>query len=119
MVLLSLIAALLVGTSLALVARAVALPKLKTADRVRDIAAYGFNAQVVVAPGRGDGRPALADLAARLGGALAGRLKSFHPEALRRDLVAAGIYRTTPHGLLGYRALLAGAMLAFGLLAMT
>jgi tight adherence protein C len=115
---LSLIAALLVGASIALVARAIVLPHLKSADRVRDIAAYGFNAPVASAAAAYEG-PAFAGLATRLGDALAGRMRNFRPEALRRDLIAAGIYRTSPQALLGYRVLLAGVMLTLGLLTMT
>ena len=116
MVLLSLIAALLVGASVALVARAVALPRLKAADRVRDISAYGFNASLPAAGLRGGAAngPAFADLASRIGALLGSRLKSFHPDALRRDLQAAGIYRSSPQALLGYRVLAAVALGAFG-----
>jgi tight adherence protein C len=114
---LSLVAVLLIGASIALVVRAVLLPRLQSAERVRDIAAYGFNAPVTAAAGAQD-RPVFAGLATRVGEGLAGRMRNFSPESQRRDLVAAGIYGTTPQQLLGYRVLLAGVGLTLGVLTM-
>ena len=103
MVLLSLIALLLVGASAALVIRAVALPRMKAADRVRDINAYGFNAHPAIVLEDGRQAPTFAELAGSLGTLLMGRFTRLRPEEMRRELLAAGLYQLTPVALLGYR----------------
>ena len=113
MVLLSLIALLLFGLSLVLVARAALLPRLKTAERLRQLDMYGFDAP---APTHGDAIPGtstLAELAAAIGRVTARRLRGVHPEQLRKELLAAGIYRVTPTALIGYRVL---GLFVFGIL---
>lgn len=103
MLLLSLIALLLAGGSLALLVRAIVLPRLRAAERVEAIELYGFRPPApVVEQDRG---PALADVAARIGEIAAGRFGAARLEALRRELVAAGIYKVSPAALIGYRVL--------------
>jgi tight adherence protein C len=116
MVLLSLIALLLFGLSLVLVARAALLPRLKTAERLRQLDMYGFDA-----PARGGGetgrRAGLSEIAAAIGRVTARRLRGVHPEQLRRQLLAAGIYRISPAALIGYRVLGLLVCGVFGLMA--
>jgi tight adherence protein C len=114
MFLLSLVALLLLGGSVALVARAIALLRLRAADQIREIEQYGFHAPEPVTAG--PAAPALGDLAGHLGGAAAGVLRWVHPERTRRDILAAALYRLTPNALLGYRLLLAGAFAVMALL---
>jgi tight adherence protein C len=117
MLLLSLIAISLLALSAVLVVRAIALPKLKAAERVRSIEAYGFKAATPDVP-RIDG-PAFVGLASRIGMSLASTFTGLHPESLRRELVAAGYYRLTPASLLGYRAIGATVLAVMGLLVST
>ena len=102
MILLPLVLLLLVGVSVVLLVRAVALPRLKSAERIRGIDAYGFHAAPVaeVQPERVGSLPAIAS---RLGGLVAPRLKGVQSDELRREILAAGLYRLTPQSLLGYR----------------
>lgn len=113
MLLLSFIATGLFGLCIALVLRAFALPRMRSAERVDSIQQYGY--QVVAAPAApvADG-PALGDVAQRIGSALARRAGVNQDEA-RKLLVSAGYYRLTPQVLLGYRAIGAtgGALLLF------
>src|SRR5919199_596633 len=76
MILVLLVGILLVGMCATLVGRAVALPRLS---------------------GAMDG------VARRLGGFFAGRLRGISEAELRRELLAAGMYRTSPTALAGYR----------------
>jgi len=107
---------LLLGISAVLVLRAIALPSIEAAARVEGIGHYGFAASAPEA-GRSDaGRPAFSDLAANLGAALARRFDGLRPESLRKELLAAGLYRISPAALLGYRFLGVVALGTFGLL---
>ena len=112
MILLSLIGLLLLGASVALVARALALPRLRTSDQIRAIENYGFEAPAPTAAGRPE-QPVLSNLADQLGRLLARRLRGVRPEGLRRELMAAGLYRVSPTQLLGYRVL---GLIVLGLL---
>jgi tight adherence protein C len=106
MTLLSILALCLFGGSIALLLRAVALPRTRASARIREIEAYGFSAASAATSGpRSTNDPALSNLAGVIGDALARRIRSFHPDELRKEIVAAGLYRLTPRVLLGYRAL--------------
>jgi tight adherence protein C len=102
MTLFLLIALALFGTAVALVARAVVMPRIRTNETLEQIPSYGFK-------GKGDGeateglRFALDGLAGVVGGLVAGR---FGSEAeLRNRLMSAGIYNTSPRKFIGYRIL--------------
>jgi tight adherence protein C len=104
-VLLLLLGLLLVAASVALAARAVALPRLRAAERRVQIASYGF-------PQAEAGRDAetkdgltLDRLAERIGAAVLPRLKSGGEDELRGLLASAGMYTTGPGKFLGYRVL--------------
>jgi tight adherence protein C len=114
MFLLSLIALLLFGGSLVLVLRAVALPRMKAAERIRALEMYGFGAPQPSTAVTQEG-PAFAGLAAGLGNLLSQRFRGVRPEELRREILAAGLYRLTPAALLGYRLL---GLVLFALLAL-
>jgi tight adherence protein C len=95
----------LVASVAALLARAVALPRLRAMDHLARLDAYGFSAA------EPDGeRPraltgTLDDVAKRLGSLFAGRIKGFAEADMRRELMAAGMYRTSPVTLVGYRVM--------------
>ncbi|HKH32052.1 MAG TPA: type II secretion system F family protein [Gaiellaceae bacterium] len=101
-------AVMLMGAALVLVARAVVLPRMRTAETLGQIDAYGFEG---AREGEGDapGAPTTGPidrLAGRVGG-LAGRFGGFREASLRRELVAAGLYSLAPRKFLGYRVLCA------------
>ena len=105
MLLLLLVGVALVGACAALVGRAVAMPRLRAMKRVGEIAAYGFNAEPEpVAQARGLSN-AFEGLAKTLGGYFANRLHGLSEAELRRELMAAGLYRLSPTALVGYRVL--------------
>src|SRR5688500_15906877 len=105
MILVLLIALVLVGTAAALLLRAAALPRVRASERLGEIAAYGFDAPLApLAPSTPVRKP-LEDLAKRLGDLAGGRLRASQEKSLRRDLLAAGLYRTSPRTVLGYRLL--------------
>jgi tight adherence protein C len=105
MILLALFSLALIGACVTLLARASALPRMRAADRLGQIAAYGGAATV----GEEDAaaRPVmLAGVAGRLG-SVAERLIGARGDELRGHLMAAGVYRLGPTALLGYRVLAA------------
>jgi tight adherence protein C len=116
MTLLLIIGVLLIGASVALMARAMMLPRIRAAERIGEISAYyGFPA--AVAEESTDRRRPLTDaldrLATRLGGAMSPSMRS-EEDQLRRMLLSAGMYGTSPGIFLGYRALSAvGLLLAW------
>jgi tight adherence protein C len=103
MTLFLLIAVGLAGTGVALVARALFMPRIRTNEMLDQIPAYGYKG---IAgddePARGL-RVALDGFAGLIGGLVAGRLGS---EAdMRNRLMSAGLYRTSPRKFIGYRIL--------------
>src|SRR5919201_339101 len=105
MLLLLLVGVALVGACAALIGRAVAMPRLRAIKRVGQIAAYGFDAEAVpVTQARGLSN-ALEGIAKALGGHFANRLHGLSEAELRRELMAAGLYRLSPTALVGYRVL--------------
>lgn len=110
--LLLLIGLAFLAATVALVARAVALPRLRTEAGLAQIGAYGFPRSRDEADA---GRPltdALDRLAERVGAAMLPRLKGGEEAEVRGLLVSAGIYDTTSRKFLGYRALSAVALTA-------
>ena len=102
MVLLLIIGLALTGGAVALVARAVTLPRIRSAERLEQIGAYG-------APLRDEGphdRVSVLDrLATSLGAKLGPALRGGEEQELRRLLMSAGMYSTGPGLFLGYRVL--------------
>jgi tight adherence protein C len=96
------------GASVALISRAVAMPRVRTAETMGQIDSYGYSR----ASGEGDGesgavRGALDDIAGFVGGLFSGRLGGVKEAELRNELMAAGLYVITPRKFLGYRVLCA------------
>src|SRR4051794_16607341 len=105
MFLMLVIAVLLIGTALALTARAVSLPRLLTGKNLGQIEAYGFGTEAVLEPDAAS--PLLPKLAARVGGRFVGRLGEKQLQDVRRTLRSAGLYGLSPTTFLGYRLLAA------------
>jgi tight adherence protein C len=117
-ILLALFALALGGIAIAALVWALVLPRTRVSTRLDELSAYGY-----AAPSRGPVREPevsspglLGGLARRLGDLVASRMGNFSEADLRRLLVAAGMYRTSPRTLLGYRVIFAAVLGAFGLL---
>jgi tight adherence protein C len=95
----------LFATSGALIARALALPQLRAREHIGKIDAYGFSGTEQAVAGSRALTGALDAVAKALGSFFAGRLRGFSEAETRRELVAAGMYRTSPVTLVGYRVI--------------
>jgi tight adherence protein C len=97
--------ALFLGGAVALAGRAAVFGRIRTASRIEELAPYGFGAD---APADGDQRETPVEgVVRRVGDLTAERLSGADDDDLRRELMAAGMYRTSPRTLLGYRVLTA------------
>jgi Flp pilus assembly protein TadB len=110
MVLLIAIGLLLAGAAVAMLLRAVALPRLRMEGHVRQIETYGFSSEdseslldVHTEPGR---LAAMAEAAGRWATSHAGALKPLE----RRELLAAGIYERSVESVHGLRVIVAVAL---------
>jgi tight adherence protein C len=104
-----LIALILVGTSAAMLARAVAVGRTRAVRHLGQIHAYGYTATGVDSDKR-PARTVLDDFAGAIGATLAGRFGSMRESELRKQLIAAGLYTTPPRRFLGYQALSAAVL---------
>jgi tight adherence protein C len=103
MTLFLLIGVALVGTAVALVARALVMPRIRTNETLAQIPAYGFKGTKPEAEKDGGIRLALDGVAGTIGSLVGGRLGS--ETELRNKLMSAGLYRTSPRKFIGYRVL--------------
>ena len=97
----------LAGAAVALATRAVAMPRVRAAEMLGQIDAYGFAVRQLEPRSRGTLQTALDDMANAIGGLVASRFGGLREAKLRSELMAAGIYGTTPRKFLGYRILCA------------
>jgi tight adherence protein C len=97
----------LAGVAVALVARAVAMPRMRTVEAIGRIDGYGYSGSSVEADPGGGLRGALDDLANLVGGFVARRFGGLREAELRNELMAAGLYSTAPRMFFGYRMLCA------------
>ena len=94
------------AASVVILIRAIATPRNGTQEVVDQIGAYGFRGFVSREElGDARGRTSFAEIPATLGVWLSRRFGSRGEAEIRRRLVAAGWYSTTPTALLGYRLL--------------
>jgi tight adherence protein C len=110
MILTLLVGLLLAGSSVALVARAIALKGLSGSARLDQIRAYGLSmAAETAVPGHGPGAlgSAIDQTASRIGRWAARHLGSFREDEVRAQLMIAGLYAMSPMTFLGYRVLAA------------
>lgn len=103
---------LLLGIAAALGARSLSFGRIEGAKRLRSIDMYGFASSEVVAEGTRSGL-SLNRLAESVGTAMGGRLARVDLPQLRRDLLAAGLYTTTPEAYVGYRIMVTTVLMAF------
>ena len=115
MIILVIVGVALIGASAALVGRAVALPRLRAMNRLDQIEAYGFSGSEPAGQAPRALAGAFDQVAKTLGSFFSGRLEAFSELEMRRELLAAGMYRTTPVTLIGYRVISAASFPATGL----
>jgi tight adherence protein C len=106
MILILLIGLVLLGVAVALITRGVISARLRTADNLVQIGHYGFAATPELKP-TGGLRGVLDSVANGIGDILTVRLNIMNEERLRKTLISAGMYNTSPRMLVGYQ-LLAG-----------
>jgi tight adherence protein C len=105
-VLLVLVGLFLAGAAVYLIARAVAMPRVRSAEMIGQIDSYGFSGRREEAPQKQTPmRGALDDVANLIGAAVARRGSSGREAALRDRLMAAGLYLTPPRRFLGYQVI--------------
>ena len=105
MIIFLLIGLVLLATAVALITRGVIAARLRTADTLGQIGHYGFAGDA-----RARSRPAASAASSTLpprasASLLTDRLKLVNEERLRKTLVSAGMYRTSPRMLIGYQLL--------------
>jgi tight adherence protein C len=116
MIALALLAIVLCGVAIAAVTWGIVLPRTRMATRLEQLGSYGYAgadpapAGVPEAPARG----VVPAAALRLGELLSERTGRATEAELRHDLLAAGLYSTSPRALVGYRALGALCGVCFG-----
>jgi tight adherence protein C len=103
-----LISLVLFGTAVALIARALIVPRLRTVDTLGQIGRYGFTGTFDL-ESPGGLRGTFDGFASSLGRLLTERLQLMSEDRLRRQLAMAGMYQTEPREVIGY-----GAIGAFG-----
>jgi tight adherence protein C len=108
-----LLALLLFATGVALIARGVIASRLRTVDTLGQIGHYGFAGGLELEPSTGL-RGFFDSAASGLGVLLTERLNIVNETRLRKNLIAAGMYRTTPREVVGYSLLAAFGLPALG-----
>ena len=106
MIVILLLGLLLLGTAVALLSRGVIAARLRTIDTLGQIGRYGFGGGAELQPVGGI-RGFIDSAAAGIGLLITDHLKILDEERLRKNLIAAGIYRTSPRTVIGYSLLCA------------
>lgn len=96
------------GLAVAALLRGLTARRLKTTERLAAIDEYGFSAEST-APEivLGGERSGIAGFVSAVGAAFAQRVGSVREEDIRAELMAAGMYSTSPRMLIGYRVIAA------------
>ena len=95
----------LAAASMALLARAVAMPRVRTSQVLGQITAYGFDGQHASTTAARAFRSGLDGLASAVGAVAARRVSGLRETELRNTLMAAGLYGLAPRKFVGYRVL--------------
>jgi tight adherence protein C len=104
-VLFFLIGLALAGAAVYLVARAVSMPRVRTAETIAKIDSYGYSRGAEEAHENSAVRGVLDDIAGAVGTVVAGRFGGRREQEVRNRLVAAGIYTMAPRRFIGYQTL--------------
>jgi tight adherence protein C len=110
MILVLIAALVLTGGAAVLLARALIKPRLQATQTVAEVRSYAFKRATPVslaAPRHGDLslQRGLDNLAVTVGGLVAKRFPSLGLDSMRRNLMTAGLYTTSPGKVIGYQAL--------------
>lgn len=105
MILLLVIGIVLLGGAIAVIASVLSPARTAQARGLGQIERYGFRRRSTEEEEGSGMRDRLDGVAARLGGALSDKSTAFDLEGIQRQLVAAGMYKTSPGKFLGYRIL--------------
>jgi tight adherence protein C len=97
----------LTGLAVALMGRALVMPRLRTAETLGQIGSYGFSTPQAEAQPRTPLWAGLDGIASFVGGLVARHFSGLREAELKRKLVAAGLYRMAPRKFLGYQILCA------------
>jgi tight adherence protein C len=109
MVILVIIGVVFLGTAVALFARGLIAPRLRTIDTLGQIGRYGFEGSLELEPASGL-RGVVDSLASGIGSIFTEKLNLLNEERLQKQLAAAGMYHISPSEVIGY-----GAICAIGL----
>ena len=96
---------LLIAMAVTLFFRALSVPRARTVGALAQIPSYGYTG--TAEPDGSEARNSLDELASALGATVGRYLSSMREDALRKQLLAAGIYRMPPRRFVGYQALAA------------
>jgi tight adherence protein C len=107
MVFILVIGLVLTGAAVALMGRALVMPRLRTAETLGQIDSYGFSAAQAEQEPRTPLWAGLDGIASFVGGLVARHFSGLREAELKRKLMAAGLYRTAPRKFLGYQILCA------------
>ena len=106
MIIILLLGLLLLGAAVALLSRGVIAARLRTIDTLGQIGRYGFGGGTELQP-IGGLRGFIDSAAAGIGLLITDHLKVMNEERLRKNLIAAGMYTTSPRTVVGYQLLAA------------
>ncbi len=109
MIIFLLIGLVLFATAVALITRGVIAARLRTADNLGQIGHYGFAGTPDLNP-IGGLRGYIESVAAAIGRLFTDDLHLINEERLRKTLISAGMYRTSPRTVIGYQLLFALAL---------
>ena len=110
MILILILGLLLLGAGVALLLQALRLSQTRTSEALAQISAYGFSAEPAIQAAPTPEAPhAFQRVADRIGAAAPGLLGGSE-KAIRQQLIAAGLYTTSPRMVVGYRILLAAGL---------
>ena len=115
MILLLIIGLVLIALAVALVARGANVSRFRTVDTLGQIGYYGFTGAAVDLEPNAGFRGFLDSSASGIGVLLTEKLNIINEERLRKNLVAAGMYQTTPREVIGYSLLSALVLPALGI----
>jgi tight adherence protein C len=104
-VLVLIIGLVLVAAAVTFFVRALTVPRVRTLEALAQIPEYGYAGGAE--PNRTDARNALDELAGALGATVGRYISSMREEALRKQLIAAGLYTMPPRRFVGYQLLAA------------
>ena len=106
MILIALLSLVLLGVAAGLLLRAALAPRLRAAENLEMIDAYGFTGREGPGlPGAGAARAVFDEVADVIGRLATRQLRGGREERLKKDLMAAGLYSLSPRRLLGYQVL--------------